>query len=336
MLQQSHKVFSAIVSIIFCLGLLAVSWWAILNKQLILDQLTVWQYQPTSEVIGLIDRSGMDGYGKFLFLASQPLLAKSTDEIKVFNSVCSDVERTTSILGCYSNYQIYVYNVTDAQLDGVRETTAAHETLHAAYMRMGASEKNEVNILLEAEAKKLENSTEFKQRMAYYDRNEPGQRDNELHSVIGTEIANISPELEAHYKKYFSDRQKVVDLNAKYISVFQMLNAKASELSAQLVSLSNSIKNSSNQYNTDVQNLNNEITSFNSRANSGNFTSQAQFNIQRAALADRVAALSQSRTNINNDITKYEAILAEFNSIASQSKKLNNSLNSNLIAAPSV
>lgn len=336
MLQQSRKIFGAIVSILICLGLTAVSYWAILNKQLIIDQIMVWQYQPTSEVTRIIDRSGMDGYGKFLFLASEPLLATSTDEVSKFNSVCGDIERTTSILGCYSNFQIYLFNVTDTQLDGIRETTAAHETLHAAYVRMSSSEKSTVNSLVEAEAKKLENNAEFKQRMAYYRRNEPGQMDNELHSVIGTEIANISPELESHYKKYFSDRQKVVVLNAKYSSVFQKLNARSTELAAQLSILAANIKNNSTQYNSDVQSVNNAISVFNNRAASGDFSSQAQFNAERAALTSRVNALTQTRANINSDISSYEAVLAEFNSIASQSKKLNNSLDSTLVAAPSV
>lgn len=336
MLQQSRRVFGAIISIIICLALTAMSYWAILNKQLIIDQIMVWQYQPTSEVTQIIDRSGLDGYGKFLFLASEPLLATSNDEVTKFNGVCGDIERTTSILGCYSNFQIYLFNVTDAQLDGIRETTAAHETLHAAYVRMNSNEKSTVNSLVEAEAKKLENDADFKQRMAYYRRNEPGQMDNELHSVIGTEIANISPELEMHYEKYFSDRQKVVTLNAKYSSVFQKLNARSTELAAQLNTLATNIKNSSAQYNADVQSINSAIGVFNSRASNGDFSSQAQFNAERAALAARVNAASQVRADIDNEVAKYEAALAEFNSIASQSKKLNNSLDSTLVTAPSV
>lgn len=336
MSQQSNKVISSLVAIISCLILMAASGWAILNRQLILDQITVWQYQPTSEITNLAVKSGLNGYGEFLFYASQPLLAKSTDEIKIFNSVCSDIERTTSILGCYSNYQIYLYDVTDSQLDGIKETTAAHEILHAAYLRMSMSEKNKVDSLLEEEAKKLENNGDFKQRMAYYRRNEPGQFNNELHSVIGTEISNINSELELHYKKYFADRQKVVALNAKYVSVFKQLQAKAAELTVRLNALADSIKAETAQYNKDVQNINNDITAFNNRANSGVFTTQSQFNSERAVLTARVASLSKTKTKINGDISEYESVLAELNSIASQSKKLNNSLDSTLVDVPSV
>lgn len=336
MSQQSFRLVKATFTIIFCLILTGLSYLAILNKQFILDQVTVWQYEPTNDVIALADSAGMGSYGKFLFFASQPLLAKTPDEIKTFNSVCSDVERTTSILGCYSNFQIYLYNVTDAQLYGVKETTAVHETLHAAYLRLSPDEKRNVNLLLEAETVKLEKNKEFNERMAYYDRNEPGQRDNELHSVIGTEVVDISPELEAYYKKYFVNRQKVVSLNAKYISVFQKLTAKANDLLDQLNALAEKINNSSSRYNDDTKSLNADITAFNNRASSGLFTSQSQFNSERLALSARVSALGQDRDNINADILKYDAILAEYNSIASQSKKLNNSLDSKLAPAPSV
>jgi len=278
----------------------------------------------------------MGEHGKFLFLASQPLLAKSTDDVQTFNSTCSNVERTTSILGCYSDYKIYLFDVTDTKLDGVRETTAAHEMLHAAYLRMNDKDKTDVNKLLEAEADKLKANTDFNERMAYYDRNEPGQRDNELHSVIGTEIADISPDLETYYKKYFSDRRKVIILNAKYISVFQKISSRAKELNAELTALAENIKNNAAQYNADVQAVNSSITTFNSNASNGYFTSQSQFNAERANLTSQVSNLSQARAKINSDITKYGTLLDEYNSIASESKKLNNSLDSTLVPAPSV
>lgn len=336
MSSPSLRKIGAFFTIIICLVLTGLSYWAIVNKQLIIDQITIWQYKPSNDILQLSDRSGMGSYGKFLFLASQPMLAKSTDEIKTFNSVCNDVERTASILGCYSNYQIYLYNVTDAQLDGVKEATAVHETLHAAYLRLGDEEKNRIDVLLEAEAEKLTGSKEFKDRMAYYARTEPGQRDNELHSVIGTEVANISPELEAYYKKYFIDRQKIVSLNSKYIKVFDELAKKASDLMSQLNLLAADITSSSEKYNADTKQLNADITEFNTNASSGNFTSQAQFRAQRSALSARVEELSVDKNAINNMISKYDTILAEYNSIASQSKKLNNSLDSTLAPTPSV
>ena len=321
-----------IANVAICLVIIALSLTAIIYRQFVKDQITVWGFQSTSEIDALVGRAGMNDYGKFIYHASQP----SLDATQNFNNECDRVENTTSILGCYSNYRIYIYDVTDAQLDGIREVTATHETLHAVYGRMSSDEKSKINVLLEAEYKKLENNTDYTDRMAFYARTEPGERDNELHSVIGTEISNINPELETYYSKYFSDRQKVVVLNTKYISVFKNLQNHANELSQQLSSLASSISIKTSQYNSSVIALNSDITSFNQRADSNGFTSQTQFNSQRAALSVRVAELDTIRAGINDDIANYSSILAEYNSIASESKKLYNSIDSTLAPAPSV
>ena len=302
----------------------------VLNRQRILDQITVWQYTPTAEVSGLVDRAGMNSEGKFYYLASQPKL----DSSSTFNSECDRVENVTSILGCYSSSRIYIYNVTDPQLDGIREVTAAHETLHAIYDRMGDDEKAKVDKLIEAEYNKLFTNKDFSDLMAFYAKTEPGQRDNELHSIIGTEVGNISLELEAHYDKYFSNRQKVVELNAKYSSVFKSLKDQANALSVKLDTLSALITTESAKYNADVQAINNDIAAFNVRAASGNFSSQSQFNSQRAALTQRVTAVQVLRASIDANIAQYTEMLGEYNSLAAQSKKLYSVIDSTLAPAP--
>ena len=333
MSPQSHSnKFGTIVIIVISCILTAMSLFLVFNRQYVIDQIAVWQYHPTSAVTTLIDRTGVNDYGKFLYLASKP----KVDATQSFNNECDRVEKITSILGCYSDYHIYIYDVTDPQLDGIKEVTAAHETLHAAYIRMSLDEKAKVNALVEAEYKKLANNKDLTEMMAFYARTEPGQRGNELHSVIGTEIANISPELEAHYKKYFTDRQKVVNLYNKYISVFQKLSNRASELSDQLKVLAATITTSLAQYNTDAQTLNNDITTFNKRATDGDFSSLSQFYAERNRISSRVADLDVTRTTINADVVKYNATLDEYNSIASESKKLYNSIDSTLAPAPSV
>ncbi len=77
-----------------------------------------------------------------------------------------------AILGCYVTQRIYIYDVKDAKLDGIREVTAAHEMLHAAYERMSSSEQTKVNALLEVEYEKLRNDKDLAERMAFYARTE--------------------------------------------------------------------------------------------------------------------------------------------------------------------
>lgn len=303
-----------------------------LNRQFIADQITVWQYQPSSEMATFADRTGMNSGGKFAFYSSKPSLESSQD----FNTKCDRKEVSTAILGCYNGHAIYIYNVTNQQLDGIREVTAAHEMLHAAYDRLPDSERDRVNQLVEAEYESLKNRPDFAERMAFYERTEPGERDNELHSIIGTEVKGISVDLEAHYKKYFSDRAKVVALHGKYVAVFTDLQSRSNELSSQLTTLGEQIKSQTQLYNNEVSSLNGAVQSFNARANSGSFSSEAAFNSERSALAARLDRLDTLRTQINTNVDSYNEIRSELITIASESDALNQSIDSTLAPAPSI
>jgi hypothetical protein len=330
--QQNRKKSGLTTSIVISLVLILVAYIFIANRQRVIDQVTVWQFHPSAEVSGLVDRAGMNDNGKFYYLASQPKL----DGTSNFNKECDRVESTVSILGCYSNSRIYIYDVTDKQLDGVREVTAAHETLHVIYARMSDDDKKKVNALIESEYAKLSSDKAFSDLVAFYDRTEPGQRDNELHSIIGTEVASLDPALESHYDQYFTNRQNVVALNSQYSSVFKSLKARADDLSAQLDVLSATITSRSAQYNTDVNTLNSDVSAFNARAASGGFYSQAQFNMERAALTQRLADLQTEKSEIDSLISQYKTMLDEYNSLASQSKKLYSIIDSTLAPAPTL
>lgn len=330
--KKSSNKTGIIATILICITMAVISVLLINNRQYIIDQFTVWQYTPSPEIENLMDRSGVGDHGKFLFYSGQPKL----DGTQEFNDECDRVENMTAILGCYSDWKIYVYNVTDSQLDGIREVTATHEMLHAAYVRLGVDEQNKINNMLEIEYDKLKQNKDFTELMDFYGRTEPGQRHNELHSVIGTEVGSVNSELEKYYTKYFSDRAKIVELNAKYKGVFEELETRASDLARQLNDLSANIKNSSSQYNIDVADLNSDISVFNKKANNGGFSTINQFNNEKAVLLARVSQVESDRDGINSNIAKYNELLNEYNSIASQSKKLNNSIDSTLAPAPSV
>jgi len=314
---------------LFCLVVAIILFW---NRQYIVDQLAVWQYQPSEEVASLVDRSGMDGVGEFYFYASHPQLQNATE----FNQTCERKEEATAILGCYNGQYIYIYNVTNAQLDGIREVTAAHEMLHAAYARLSDNEKQRVNDLIDAEYKKLQSNKELAERLAFYDRTEPGERYNELHSIIGTEVAAVSDELESYYSQYFNDRSKTVKLYEQYASVFRQLQQRSEQISQQLTTLGDEIERESAAYNTAVSQFNTAVEDFNNRANNGEFASQAAFDAERAVLIARGEALESQRQTINTKVTQYEELRAELIGIAGESEALNRSLDSSLAPAPSL
>lgn len=311
---------------------LIIAGWLVLNRQLVLDQLSIWQYQPTSTVASLATRADMNDEGRFIFYASQP----SVEDSQPFNQNCGRKEQSTAILGCYDGRRIYIYNIVNAQLDGIKEVTAAHEMLHAAYQRMDATEKKQVDALVEAEYAKFKDNKDLADRVAFYARTEPGERDNELHSVIGTEVAAISPELEAHYKKYFNDRQAIVALHTKYDSVFKGLQAQSATLSAQLTVLGDAIEKNSASYNAAVAQLNQDVANFNSRAASNDFSSRYEFESSRASLVARADALNTQRNQINGDVTQYNSLRDQLSELAVQTDALNRSIDSSLSPAPSV
>jgi hypothetical protein len=302
------------------------------NRQYFTDQLSVWQYAPSDQIVALADNSGMGDGGKFFFYASKPTL----EPAKSFNEKCNRKEKNTAILGCYNGQFIYIYNVTDAKLSGIREVTAAHEMLHAAYDRLTNAERDKVNRLVEKEYETLKDNPALAERMAFYARTEPGERDNELHSLIGTEVASISPQLEAHYKRYFNDRGRVVVLHAKYEKIFNDLQARSKTLSDQLTELGTDIEAGTSRYNTSVNQLNQDIEIFNERAQSGEFDSEAAFTSAREELLDRARQLERARATINGQVAQYEALRQELISVASESDALNKSIDSSLAPAPSL
>ena len=303
-----------------------------INRQYVVDQLSIWQYQPSSVVASFVERAGMSDSGKFYFYASQPAVETAIE----FNKKCGREEERTAILGCYNGRNIYIYNVTDQRIDGIREVTAAHEMLHAAYDRLDEEEIKKVDTLLEVEYAKLKSDKKLAERMAFYERTEPGQRNNELHSMIGTEIADISPELESYYKKYFADRSKVVTLHATYAGVFNDLQSRSQELTRQLTDLNKSIEQASVRYNNAVSQLNKDINSFNDKANNGGFTNNSEFQAERERLVTRADRLDADRQAIDDDVNRYETLRQELAGIASQSEALNQSIDSSLAPAPSL
>ena len=323
---------SALTTLIVACLLVGATIFITLNRQFVMDTVHFWTYQPTAEIQSISQRSGFTDNGKFMFYVTRPEVQSGDD----FNSNCDRKEQGTAILGCYVNDRIYLFDVTDERLDGIKEVTAVHEMLHAVYQRMSDDEKSRINKLIEVEYEAMKADPELAERMAFYARTEPGERDNELHSIIGTELQAISPELEKHYAKYISNRSKIVTLYKGYNALFLQLENEAKTLSKNLDSLAKEIETDMAKYNADIKTLNSDIATFNSRASSGDFPSQAAFSRERDALQRRVAEISATRDSINSKIGQYEAMRTKYNDIVTESHTLYESIDSTLEPAPSV
>lgn len=299
--------------------------WVAANSQRVVDQLVVWDFQPSAAIVDYAERSGMNDEGRFLFYASRPVI--EGDE--KFDGVCSSRQEDVGILGCYlpEARLIYLYDVTDDRLDGLEDVVAAHEMLHAAWYRMSGEERADLGPLLEAEVTARADDTALAETLEFYATAEPGERLNELHSIIGTEFADISPALEAHYAEYFDDRPAVVALHEKSNAVFEEQEAAIEALVAQIDELNASIDADYASYNTGYDQLNADIEAFNVRADSGDFDSQAQFDRERNALLQRQADLDALYTSIDARVNQYNDLVAQLDELNAQVDELNESIN---------
>lgn len=331
--KRSFK--GAVVGGFVSIALFAAAGFLLLNQQYVKDQIVVWAYNPSAAIKAIESRIDMTAKGQFHFYATQP----TVDSSEKFNQDCPRQEVASPILGCYtSDHRIYIYDITNEQLDGIEEVTAAHEMLHAAWERMGSGEQARVGALLRAEYQKHKDDTGLVERMEYYERTEPGQFENELHSILGTEVQNLGPELQTYYAQFFKDRQKVIALHGKYDAVFTDLRTKTDALYSELTALGQSIEARTKQYNADVQQLSTEIDSFNARANNGSFSSLGEFNRERGVLVSRSNQIDANRAAISADIETYNARYADYQQLIAQLEVLNKSIDSikDLQPAPSV
>lgn len=317
--------------LLLTLVLLAAAAGVLFFRQELIDEYTVRSFRPSSEIVAVGERASLSEKGNYLYLASRPeLLVRDS-----FNSACRSVAtEKTAVLGCYVDNRIFLFDIDDQQLDGIKEVTAAHEMLHAAYQRLSVDEKERVDALLEKQTESLGgDSGRIGELMAEYARTEPGERLNELHSILGSEVLTLDPELERYYSQYFKDRASLVALADKYQAVFESLKAKQDILVAGLNSLADSIDRDVEAYKRNSEVLTSDIRNFNTRASSGSMT-EAAYNSERASLEARQADLESDYNAIQADIATYEQKRTELSAINTESDTLNRSINSSLTPVP--
>ena len=164
------------------------------NRQLVSDTISASQYQASPEMQSIIDRISLTSAGDRIFRASHPTLNASES----FNENCSGVEHSESdlIIGCYTGDKIHLFEITDERLDGIVEVTSAHELLHAQFDRLSAQDKAQLAAQLRQEFEvQAERDPALRERMKVYEHLSPESFANELHSVLGTEVSDLSPEL---------------------------------------------------------------------------------------------------------------------------------------------
>ena len=292
-----------------------------LNRRWINDFFRGLSYSPSNMMSQIRDDLDLADKGKFIFNASLPELNQSDD----FNEKCRARNEETAVLGCYVEENIYVYNIEDKELDGIRELTTAHELLHAVFERTSESEKERLKPFLEKVYK--DNRKILEEDIETYDESEKFE---ELYVRAGTQVKKLPEELEKHYAEIFKDQDKVVSFYEKYISVFRRVEEELDKLTIEISSISNEIEKKTQEYGQRLEKLNAEITDFNNCAETvGCFESNAVFYERRNVLVLEQGTLETMYNEINALIDNYNEKVDKYNEDVIWHDKLNDMINSN-------
>lgn len=155
-------------------------------------------YQPSVKVVEVASRAGFNDHGTKLFYRADP---EFVDKATIANRC--DIEN----LACLTSAGAIVILDEPGKADQTT-VSAAHEVLHLAYRRLGDEDKAMLAPLLDEAYDQLRATTDLVEEVA----NQPTVEDrrDELHSLLGSEYAPLPQALEDYYRRYFSDRSKVV------------------------------------------------------------------------------------------------------------------------------
>ena len=285
-------------------------------------------YEASGDLARIIDELQLTDEGMRILKATRPELQDG----ETFNANCTYVKEGVVTLGCHTNGRIYVYNVTNSKLDGIRESVLAHELLHAVWARTSDDEKAELSAELEAA---YSSSKEVQKSMESYaeDKNV-----NELHSYVGQSVRPdlLSEKLRVHYAKYFSDHAAVVAFHEKSNAPFEELQQRIDELSDTIAEhrkayepLYKTYMDAYNEYkqkNKAFQDCSRQINCFESYA-----AKEKQYN----ELSDSYNLAMELYEKTKSYADELNSLISEYNGLVIKSTDLQNSINSRSDEKPS-
>ncbi len=317
--KRNHSIVR-LVSVFMAVGLLG---WTVWNFQSVVDYIRLHGYQAPQEVVELANDTTMVPSARKIFYVNHPTLADRSS----FGRYCSNHGEETIVLGCYHGVDrgIYLFDVTDERLHGVEEVTAAHEMLHAAYDRLGRAEKKRINEQLQQFYETKVQDPRLKDTIAAYRQSEPKDVVNEMHSILATEVTELTPELEAYYRRYFQDRQKIVAFASRYQHEFTARRERVDQYDARLASLRATMDANRAALNQQEAGINAAKNRLDQLRASGTIQ---EYNAAVPVFNAQVTRYNQLIVTTRNQIDEYNRLVAERNTLALEVKELAESINS--------
>lgn len=321
--QRRRGRLSFLILLLVWAGLLGL---IIVNRQNLSDWWRLRGYQPPATIAQLADQDTMNSYAKHLFYLNRPQLLSS---VSSFRQHCPE-NKDTIVLGCYRPEQagIFVYNVKDPSLQGIAQVTAAHEVLHAIYGRLSTKDRSYVDGLLNNYYKNGLTDNHVRDEIKLYQKTEPNDVTNEMHSVFGTEIASLPAPLEAYYKRYFTDRSAIVAYQNQYEDEFVTRQNAISRDDQQLAVMKQQITNQQTDLNSQLTKLSSQRAQLDSLRANGNATA---YNSQVSAYNAQVNTYNNGVTNLQAAISQYNQLVTARNLVAGELTTLDKAVDTRLM-----
>lgn len=287
------------------------------ERQNILDWLTLIGYKPPYAIAAIAVEDEMLPYTKRVFYVNKPQI----DSKQVFAKYCPNSSEQAVVLGCYHSGQggIYILSVHNSMLSGIEQVTAAYETLHAIYQRLGSSGQAKLNAeLLNFDRHGLNNAS-VKQQIAGFKKTEPGQVLNEMTSLFGTEVSNLPPNLNSFYRQYFKNRQVILNLYNNYQTAFTSRQNHVSEDDNRLSTLSAQINSVEQALKAELVGIDAEQTTINQEKASNEINA---YNLNVASYNQNVDSYNNLVISLKNLIDQFNALVSSRNSIAFEEQQL--------------
>ena len=324
-------------------GLLSVGFW---QRQNLIDWWALRNYTPTVDATRLATEGTMTDKARKIFYLQKPLVQDKA----TFYKSCEEGE-TSIVLGCYKptrtlnckggsivtkvvgcgNDQggIFVLKVDDQRLNGVEQVTAAHEMLHAAYGRLSYSEERRVaNMLNNAYASVTDQNV--KDKIAEYKKS-GADITNELHSILGTEVAKLPSDLEEYYRQYFQNRATITKFASDYQAEFKKRKDKVDALDKQLKDLETQIDNNNKELDSQQAVITAESKRLDALLKAGQIDEyNAGVGNYNKSLVPFRALIAQTKQLVAD----YRSVLSERNKVAAEAQELEKALDSRI--TPSV
>lgn len=298
------------------------------NTQRLGDWVRSLGYTATAAVGNLARDDTFTSAANHLYYINRPVLETKQS----FRKHCSSQQEQTIVLGCYHGNQrgIYILRIaSDSRLAGVEQVTAAHEMLHAVYDRLSSHDKSKVDAWLLDYYHNGLTDQRIKDTIAVYKQSEPDAVVNEMHSVFGTEVADLPPNLTNYYQQYFVNRSQVTSYAASYQAEFTDRQTQVAADDVKLKALKAEIEANEAALTTQRSSLQARAQQMDQLKSSGQ---TAAYNSQVSSYNAAIDSYNRLADTTKQQIASYNQLVAARNSIAVEQQHLSSELSGDSIS----